>query len=141
MNNNYPLNSLLVFLLGISIIGTAYRIITELSGINITVDFYTVLSIILALTSIAGSILILLLNKWGYWMMVGSRVLLILLMILQFDNLGGQVQYSGLISQAVFSNLGQIAVLSLLMLLKKNGMNAYQVLWFKMPEEDEITEE
>lgn len=121
-----PLNNVFVTILWISIIANAISILNNLRRIDTMPLGY--LSVILALASIGGAVLILRLNKWGYWLMVGSRILIIVIGL----SMTSLIDVGSLLTQ----NLGQITFLSLLMLLKKDGMNAYQVLWFKLPPEE-----
>lgn len=126
MKTYSPFNGAMVAILWISIIANAISILNSLSRIDtMPLDY---LSIILALVTISGAYLILRLNKWGYWLMVGPRILMMVI---------GLTMISSIDVGALFlQNLGQIAFLSLLMLLKKDGMNAYQVLWLKLPPEE-----
>ena len=60
--------------------------------------------------------------------MVGPRILMIVVGLFMTSSID--------VGSLFLQNLGQIAFLSLLMLLKKDGMNAYQVLWLKLPPEE-----
>lgn len=137
MKTTSPLNNFLVIILWISIIGTALGIIRGFSNLGETTSSYP--ELFLALTSITGAVLMLRLNRWGYWMMVVARLLLIFVGLMQINELESQGLYvpSSAMNYILIRSLGQIAFLSLIMLIKKNGMNAYQILWYKMPTDNE----
>lgn len=60
--------------------------------------------------------------------MVEPRILMIVIALTMTSSID--------VGALFLQNLGQIVFFSLLMLLKKDGMNAYQVLWFKLPPEE-----
>lgn len=136
MKNYSLLNSFLVAILCLSIMFNAFGIIASFGKTEY--DVFSQVELFLALASIAGSLLILRLNKWGYWIMVGARILIIVVGIIQVNTLEkkGFVIPDSAISGLVIRNLSQIVFLSLLMLLRKDGKSAYQVLWNKMPFEE-----
>lgn len=131
MKKYSPLHDALVIILWLSIIGTAYSIIRSFGALG--EELFSYFELLLALASIFGAVLILRLNKNGYWMMVWSRILMALAGLLYASSLENASSY--IVNGVLIRNLGQIVFLSLLMLLKKDGKNAYQVLWYKYNED------
>lgn len=98
--------------------------------------------IVLAVLFITGTFLMLRFNKWGYWIMVGSRILLTIYCLWCLCEYKFLCEALSVLEYCyIFIPLAQVVVISLLMLLKKNGMNAYQVLWQKVPDENIVPSE
>ncbi len=90
---------------------------------------------LLAACAVVGAFMLLNANKIGFYIIVAVNVIIGVLAFYQYTQISADqygALYESIRSKAllgVFGCLGQIVVLMLLMLLKKDGKNAYQVLW------------
>ena len=124
---NKYLNSWLTYILCLQMILSAVGLvmgfvdlITKPEGIQ-TIDL---LELLLSTIPVVGALLLLLVKRIGFYLMVIPYLLVGILCMIP------PCQWEG-----VEMCFGEIAFIMLLMLLKKNGKNAYQVLWNK-PDKD-----
>lgn len=114
------MNDVLVVVLIINLIMGAFSIIGALRS-DIIDELVTVVSIAFTLIGMYGIYLILCLKKLGYWLLIAPKILGIVVGLIFASD-----YYT--VDSIVF-NVASIAFISLLMLLRKNGKNAYQLLW------------
>lgn len=131
------LNSWFVAILWVKIVFTSLSVIAAIWEIftnsnDILLDLGNIL---LAIGAILGAYLLLKAKKMGFYLIVLTNIILAMLSYYQFTqisvdeygmmyNLAQQSAFKG-----VWGSLGQIIFIMLLMLLKKDGRNAYQVIW------------
>lgn len=115
-----PLNDFFVVILLISVFGGIGQIIRGFSSISDT-PVVSIVSILLTSVALYGIYLILCLKKMGYWFLILPKVIDVVVALIFLSDYD--------ITNAVVIDLGSIAIISLLMLLRKNGKNAYQLLW------------
>lgn len=135
------LNNILVALLWISIVINALSIIGSFTNHNadgLVSPLWQFVEIVLACTSVLGSWLILQVRKVGFYLMVGSRLAMILVCYFEaqqllnsetVSTLGMNLSASSMMVGSLVQNLGQIIFLSALLTLRKNGKSGYDVLW------------
>ena len=136
-NEEQILNSWFIAILWIKIVFTSLRIIgaiweifTDSNGVLLKLE-----NILLAIGAVLGAYLLLKVEKRGFYLIVVTNIILAMLSYYQFtqitiDEYGMMydiAQQSAL--RGVWGSLGQIIFIMLLMLLKKDGRNAYQVIW------------
>lgn len=136
-NEEQLLNSWFVAILWIkivftslSIIGAIWKIFTDSDDILLNVE-----NILLAIGAVLGAYLLLKAQKNGFYLIVVTNIVLAMLSYYQFtqitvDEYGMMydIAQQGAL-RGVLGSLGQIIFIMLLMLLKKDGRNAYQVIW------------
>lgn len=131
------LNSWFVAILWVKIVFTSLSVIAAIWEIftnsnDILLDLENIL---LAIGAIFGAYLLLKAKKSGFYLIVVTNIILAMLSYYQFTqisvdeygmiyNLAQQSAFRG-----VWGSIGQIIFIMLLMLLKKDGRNAYQVIW------------
>ena len=132
------LNSWLVGILWIKIIfsslgivGQIWKMITDASYASPLVA----VNVVLAVCAVIGGYWLLQAEKRGFYLIVGANIALSILSYYQytqitveeygmFFNMAQQSAFRG-----VWGSIAQIIFIMLLMLLKKNGKNAYNVIW------------
>lgn len=115
-----PLNDVLVVILLIGVIGGIFQIINSFRYLSQS-PVAAILSILFTAVAMYGIYLILSLKKAGYWLLILPKLIDLVVVVLVSSGYG--------VKDAVVMDLGGIAIISLLMLLRKNGKNAYQLLW------------
>ncbi len=142
------LNPWLVGILWMKVLISLLSIISISFGIFNNFESYSWLDcigILVAVAAICGVYMITQADKMGFYIFVGAECLLALIAYDQYLNISPtqfSYSYNGSLDYAyryarntalnsVWSNLGQIVFVMLLLLLRKNGKNAYQVLWDK----------
>ena len=132
------LNSWLVGILWIKIVFTTLSVVENIWKMFMEADYNTplvVANVMLAIFAIIGGYWLLHAEKRGFYLIVGTNIALAILSYYQytqitFEEYGmylNMAQQSAL--RGVWGGLGQILFIMLLMLLKKDGKNAYHVLW------------
>lgn len=132
------LNSWFVAILWVKITFTTLSVIGRMWKIFTDENYYTLLvaaDVMLAICAIIGAYWLSKARKKGFYMIVGVNVVLAAIVFYQYTQITTN-EYGALYDMArrtvlrgVWISLGQIALLMLLMLLKDNGKNAYQVIW------------
>lgn len=131
------LNSWFVAILWIKIVFTSLSVIAAIWEIftnsnDILLDLGNIL---LAIGAILGAYLLLKAKKIGFYLIVLTNIILAMLSYYQFTQISVD-EYGMMYDLAqqsafrgVWGSIGQIIFIMLLMLLKKDGRNAYQVIW------------
>lgn len=115
-----PLNDILVVFLLLGVLGGIFQLIREFSHIDDN-PIMSIISILLLLISLYGIYLILCLKKMGYWLLIIPKVIDIIVALFVFPGY--------IVKNVIVMDLGLIVFITLLMLLRKNGKNAFQLLW------------
>lgn len=115
-----PLNDIFVVVLLLGVLGGVGQIIKGFISIGAN-PIESIFSILLTAVALYGIYLILCLKKMGYWFLILPKVIDVVVALIFLSDYD--------ITNAVVMDLGSIAIISLLMLLRKNGKNAYQLLW------------
>ena len=137
--NTRLLNQVLVVVLWIKLVLTSlwlllgiYVHIIEDWGMPVWEDY---LSWALSLVAICGTWFFLKVNRWGFYLLVGTNLVNIIWAVVNYCTLSPDFQETLSVSMSqrfinsIAVNAGQFALLLLLMLLKQNGQNAYRTLW------------
>lgn len=115
-----PLNDIFVVVLLLGVFGGLGQIIQGFANFDET-PVISIISLVLTVVSLYGIYLILCLKKMGYWLVILPKVIDVVVALIVFSDYD--------ITSGIIMDLGSIAIISLLMLLRKNGKNAYQLLW------------
>ncbi len=132
------LNSFLIAILWIKLAFTSLGILGQLWEFikdADSIDPVMVTGIVLAICAVLGVYLLLKVEKTGFYLIVAADIAIAILSYYRYTHISASeygMVYSfarELAFKGVWSNIGQIILLMLLMLLKRDGKNAYQVLW------------
>lgn len=115
----------------LGIIGQVWHMFSDITSANPIV----VISVVLAVCAVTGGYWLLGAEKKGFYMIVGANIALAILSYYQYTqisadecgmlyNMAKQEAFRG-----VWGNICNIIILMLLMLLRKNGKNAYEIIW------------
>lgn len=115
-----PLNDLFVVVLIINFIGGVFTLIRDVTVAE--GDALLLLSSILfTIIGLVGIYLILCLKKLGFWLLIIPKIIDIIVALMMTSNYDN--------TNAIILDIASITIILLLMLLRKNGKNAYQLLW------------
>lgn len=97
-------------------------------------------TVIITALAIVGAYQLTQANRLGFYLVVGTNLFAAIMSYVQYINLDPDdfgIFYdmaSSRVLSGVWSGLAQIVILLLLMLIRQNGKNAYEVLWGKTEE-------
>lgn len=97
-------------------------------------------TVIITALAIVGAYLLTKANRLGFYLVVGTNLFAAIMSYVQYINLDPDDfgmfydMASSRVLSGVWSGLAQIVILLLLMLIRQNGKNAYEVLWSKSAE-------
>ncbi len=135
-SNTTKLSVWLVYILWLKVALTSLSIVYSITNMfRADIDPREAFNLLLAVIAVIGAYRLIKADKVGFYLIVAVNLLLSFMSFFQyihltpddygytFDILQNQVLMS------LWGSFGQIVFLMLLMLIKKNGINAYQVLW------------
>lgn len=133
--SDQKLNRIFVVILWINIFFTSVATFELIDKFTSNNDTVVLLNALLSACAVVGAFLLIKANKKGFYIIVAVNVIMGFLAFYQYTQTS--VDEYGILHESAKSGavkgvlgcLGQIVVLMLLMLLKKDGKNAYQVLW------------
>ena len=135
-------NQVLVFILWLSlIINVGDAILTLIRSVNYAEEVLvqdSFINIPLYVCSAIGCYMFLQKKATGFYIILALRIFTIGYIIHKSQNLGSSTLsphlselQANFLTRDIFVNIGQIIFILLIMLLRKNGKNAYQILWNK----------
>lgn len=133
---NEKLNQWFVGVLWLKIVVSSIALIGSIIGqLDSDPDWWYMIDVVLMLCAIGGAYLLTTANKVGFYLVVGTNLIVAIISFVRYINFDSSEygMFAGMATQqilkGVWSGLGQIVLLLLLMLLSRNGKNVYQVLW------------
>lgn len=129
------LNRTFVVILWIKIFLTCGAVFEQIDKYTSNNDTMVLFNALLSACAVVGAFLLIKANKKGFYILVAVNVIIGVLVFYQYTQISVDeygMLYESAKSRAIIGILGclgQIVVLLLLMLLKKDGKTAYQVLW------------
>ena len=136
LKGNEILNPWFIGVLWLKIVFSSLALIGSIIGqIEADFDWWFFIDAVLMMSAIGGAYLLTQANKIGFYLMVSTNVIMAVICWVKYINFDTSeygmfaTMASQKILQGVWSSIGHILLLLLLMLLPHNGKNVYQILW------------
>ncbi len=133
---NELLNKWFVGILWLKIVFSSLALTVAIIGqINSNPDWWFFIDVVLMLIAIGGAYLFISANKIGFYLVIGPNLISAIICWIMYINFDSSAygMFAEIVTQqylkGVWTGIGQIILILLLMLLSRNGKNVYQVLW------------